>query len=164
MLKNLANILKDSSISLPLTNEIHAKVIINDKDGVVPRDAPLVLYDDAINIDWTDNQRKFLASDSKLSWMTEQIKGGAHFRPLGGVNSIELVGIWTYNADTDDGIPPPFHPAIDDYYGEIVLQGIAKFVPEMKRYVSSTIKIWLKSMSSNKLYLIISSNEPDFKQ
>lgn len=70
--------------------------------------------------------------------MTSKIKGGVHFRPCGGKNSTELMGIWTYNIDVDDSLQPAPHPSIDDYYGEIVLRGIAKFVPRMRQYFNST--------------------------
>lgn len=61
-LRNLHSLIDNMPAPLPLKNEIHARVIINDVNGVVPRDAPLMLYDDDVVLDWSDDQQSFLCT------------------------------------------------------------------------------------------------------
>lgn len=68
-------------VSLPLINEIHAKVVINDVDSVVPEGSPLVHYDDDVLLEWTSEQRDFISSRPDLAYLLKPIRYGAHFRP-----------------------------------------------------------------------------------
>jgi glycine/D-amino acid oxidase-like deaminating enzyme len=123
--------------SFKLILEIHAKVIFRDPLKIIPRGAPLCLFDDAVTLEWSDQQRLWIESQPHLRYLLEPFKGGVHFRPLG--EDDELVGIWTYNLDVEDGFDGfPDHPSIDEYYGEIVVRGLSHFIPALKAYVGTS--------------------------
>ena len=92
-----------------------------------------MLFDDAVTLEWSPEQQAYFASQPQLHYLLQAFKGGVHFRPLGDEDA--LVGIWTYNRDTETRTQHiPDAPTIDPYYGEIVLRGLAHYVPELKRY------------------------------
>lgn len=120
-----------------LVLEIHAKVVINDPEGVVPRNAPLMLFDDPVTLTWSPQQRAYIETVPDLHYLLRPFKGGVHFRPYGTEN--KLVAIWTYNLDVESGngaVPP--NPQVDAYYGEAVLRGLAHFIPGLSRYVGTS--------------------------
>jgi glycine/D-amino acid oxidase-like deaminating enzyme len=123
--------------SFKLILEIHAKVIIKDAENIIPRGAPLMLFDDPVTLDWSPEQVNFFKSRPDLAYMLQPFKGGVHFRPTGDGQS--LVAIWTYNLDVE-AHPSAIseNPYIDEYYGEIVLRGLAHFVPGLRRYVGNS--------------------------
>lgn len=94
-----------------------------------------MLFDDPVTLDWSEKQRAYLESHPNLQYLLAPFKGGVHFRPLGEKN--ELVGIWTYNVDVEEGASVPDAPHIDEYYGEIVIRALSNFVPGLKQYVGT---------------------------
>jgi glycine/D-amino acid oxidase-like deaminating enzyme len=81
-LVNLSSLVKhDLGYSMPLINEIHAKVVINDVEGVVPESSPLVHLDDDVLLEWSAEQREFISSRPELAYLLHPIRYGAHFRP-----------------------------------------------------------------------------------
>jgi glycine/D-amino acid oxidase-like deaminating enzyme len=121
---------------IKLTLEIHAKVVLQDPEGVVPRGAPLMLFDDEVSLSWSPIQQAYFQTRPELHYLLKPFKGGVHFRPLGDGN--KLVAIWTYNLDVENALADvPPHPHIDEYYGEIVLRGLSHFVPGLSRYIGN---------------------------
>lgn len=98
--------------SFKLIMEVHAKVIIRDEFGVIPRGAPLMLFDDPVTLEWTEEQRSFISGREDLSFLLKPFRGGVHFRPLGGKDSKQIVAIWTYNTDIDTSEPNKAAPHI----------------------------------------------------
>ena len=45
---------------LPLHNELHAKIILHDAKGLIPKDAPMVICADHIELPWDDDMKDFL--------------------------------------------------------------------------------------------------------
>lgn len=99
--------------SFKLILEVHAKVIINDENGIIPRGAPLMLFDDPVTLEWSDEQKKYISErEEELGFLLKPFRGGVHFRPLGGENSKQIVAIWTYNTDIDTSEPHQSAPHI----------------------------------------------------
>lgn len=98
--------------SFKLILEVHAKVIIRDELGVIPRGAPLMLFDDPAEMEWTAEQHKFISEREELSFLLKPFRGGVHFRPLGGQDSNQIVAIWTYNTDIDTSEPHQAAPLL----------------------------------------------------
>lgn len=135
-LANLDKLVGAQPVTIPLMNEIHAKVVIDDTDGLIPESSPLIHLDDDVELEWTDEQRQFLQSQPHLHYMLKPIRFGAHFRP-GPPGSGEHWGIWTFpeaSMKEPAGASPPRYPVVDEYYGEIVLRGMAAIVPALRKY------------------------------
>eukprot|EP01120_Amphizonella_sp_Union-15-10_P014803 TRINITY_DN732_c0_g1_i1.p1 TRINITY_DN732_c0_g1~~TRINITY_DN732_c0_g1_i1.p1 ORF type:complete len:497 (+),score=86.38 TRINITY_DN732_c0_g1_i1:83-1573(+) len=134
-LKRLTTLIDPEFLSkINLTNEIHARVLIDDHLGVIPRNCPVMLFMDSVDLDWNDKQIKFFERDPSKHYLLKPIKPLPHFRI--GHGETDIQGIWTYNVDVEDQIDPPNHPTIDPYYPEVVVRGIASFVPGFRKYVN----------------------------
>jgi len=127
---------------LPLKNEVHVKVCLNDIDGVIPQDdAPFMVWRDTTPLDWDDDTREGLAElddtaeggiVNSASWLKPQ-PGGQHLRPAGNVRVLLL---WEH---LHRHIKLPDEPAMPiaetlDMYPQLCLAGIAAMVPKLHNY------------------------------
>lgn len=119
-------------VELPVFNELHLKVAFNDPLGVVPRDAPLLIWTDLINLDWSPEERRILTEEKDLLWMLGELPPGVHARPEGGPGSQMILGLWEYHSGK---VQPVFPIPLDPQYPEIVLRGLCKILPGMQAYL-----------------------------
>ncbi|MDH3592913.1 MAG: FAD-binding oxidoreductase, partial [Planctomycetota bacterium] len=90
-------------IDLPVFCELHGKMATIDEGRVVPRDCPMMIWNDPI----------------------DDHPPGMHFRPRG---ERELLGIWTYDVQaTEPTWPLAFRPE----YGDVLLEGLRRMVPAL---------------------------------
>jgi glycine/D-amino acid oxidase-like deaminating enzyme len=122
-------------VDLPVFNEIHAKIAFADSLGVVPRDAPLMVWNDPISLPWTAEDRELLAAAKETQWLLKTLPGGVHFRPEGGAGSQTLLAIWAYAVKTQEPVWPPVFPP---EYAEVVMRGLAVMVPALSVYIGKT--------------------------
>ena len=114
-------------LDVPIVNELHGKISFEDEAGVIPRDAPLMIWNDAVDLG-----------------ALGVFPAGVHFRPRG---ERSILGIWTYSsrrsgqgvergAEADDTRieEPVFPPTFADDYREIVIRGLAAMVPGLAVY------------------------------
>jgi sarcosine oxidase, subunit beta len=120
-----------SGISLPVFCERHTKVAFHDPLGVVPRDAPLLIWADPQRLTWDDDERVLLAEDPETAWMLQELPAGVHTRPEGGHGSDVLLMLWAYDAHP---VPPAFPPAFDPSFDEVVLRGLTSLLPGLAVY------------------------------
>jgi glycine/D-amino acid oxidase-like deaminating enzyme len=99
-------------LHMPIVNELHGKISFEDDAGVIPRDAPLMIWNDAVDLG---------ASGT--------FPAGVHLRPRG---SRSLLGIWTYDTRVED---PTFPPAFAREYPDIVIRGLAAMMPGLRAYI-----------------------------
>ena len=119
-------------VDLPVYNELHGKVAFDDTLGIVPRHAPLMIWNDPITLPWTEEEREELAASDETQWLLEEFPGGVHFRPEGGPGSHTLLVLWTYHMEAQEPIwPPTFQPE----YAEIVIRGLAHMIPGLSVYL-----------------------------
>ena len=119
-------------VDLPVFNELHGKIAFNDPAGIIPRDAPLMIWTDPTRLPWTDEERKELKASEKTSWLLEEFPGGVHFRPEGGPDSQTILALWTYDIKPQEPVwPPLFEPE----YAEVVLRGMAVMIPGLIPYL-----------------------------
>ena len=118
-------------IDLPVYTELHLKALIRDPQGVVARDAPLLIWDDEQFLSWGQEERSALAEDPETSWLTESFPAGAHTRPEGGPDSQNIILLWEYRTKR---MEPVWPPELDEMYPEIALRGIAAMLPRMQEY------------------------------
>jgi glycine/D-amino acid oxidase-like deaminating enzyme len=101
-------------LDLPVKHELHAKMRFRDLRGVVPRNAPFVIWNDPIDVG------------------DEALPPGMHMRPVDLTHGDELYLIWTYDTEPRPYVWPP---VFDANYPEIVLRGFARMVPAAAPYV-----------------------------
>jgi glycine/D-amino acid oxidase-like deaminating enzyme len=120
-------------LELPVFNELHAKIALVDRLGLVPRDAPLLIWSDPVVLPWSAEERAELAGSPETRWLTEPMPAGVHLRPEGGADSPIVLILWTYDMAPRPAVwPPPLDPA----YPDIVLRGAACLVPGLAAYIN----------------------------
>ncbi|MCB9005112.1 MAG: FAD-binding oxidoreductase [Ardenticatenaceae bacterium] len=124
-------------VDLPIINELHGKIAFEDTLGIIPRDVPLMIWQDPITLPWSDEEREFLAESAETRWLLEPFPGGAHFRPEGGDGATTLLLLWTYHIKTQEPVwPVRFEPE----YAEVVVRGLSRMVPALAPYLQRMSK------------------------
>ena len=118
-------------LDLPVFTELHLRAAIKDSLGVVARDAPLLIWDDAQTLPWEKDEREVLAADPEAHWLTEMFPAGVHTRPEGAGESQMILILWDFKTRVVDPLWPP---TFDEQYPEIALRGLATMLPRMKEY------------------------------
>ena len=118
-------------VDLPVHTEPHCKVAFRDRLGVIPRWAPMCISVDGRRLAWSDEERAGLAELGRDDLLGE-LPGGCHFRPEGGADSPWILGLWEYGAAP---VEPTFPVPVDPLYPEVVLRGLASFVPGLAAYL-----------------------------
>lgn len=120
-----------AGVDLPLFSELHLKVAYRDHLGVVPRDAPMVIWSDPQEIDWSGEERAELAKMGRDD-LLGQMPIFCHGRPEGGPDSPYFVALWEYHRE----ILEPTWPLPDDpLYPEVVMRGLTTMVPGLEVYL-----------------------------
>lgn len=127
-------------VELPVFNELHGKISFEDHLEIVPRDAPLMIWNDPVKLIWTDKERSELAADEETRWLVETFPAGVHFRPEGSSESNMILALWTYDVDVMEPVwPARFEP----YYPEIVLRGLARMAPRLSAYAGRLRNVYV---------------------
>lgn len=121
-----------ADVELPVFAETHLKISFRDHLGIIPRDAPMFIWGDPQEIDWSDEERAALAAEGR-----HDLLGGmpifCHGRPEGGADSPFVMALWEYHNDVRD---PPTWPLMDDpLYPEVVMRGLTTMVPGLAPYL-----------------------------
>ena len=101
-----------AQLGVPIANELHGKISIEDEAGVIPRDAPLMIWNDTVDLDALGT-----------------FPAGVHLRPRGARS---ILGIWTYDTRVED---PMFPPTFAHDYSEIVIRGLAAMIPGLGAHI-----------------------------
>jgi glycine/D-amino acid oxidase-like deaminating enzyme len=127
-------------LELPIFSELHLKVSIEDHLGVVPRDAPLMIWEDPQRLDWSDEEREFVAELADGELLTGEMPPGVHTRIEGRGESRHLLILWPYHLEpVAENFPPP----IPDHYAEICVRGISTMIPGLGAYLERMPKPWI---------------------
>ena len=125
---DVANML---GVDLPVYSERHVKIAFNDRHGIVPRDAPLLIWTDPQYLPWSDEERAELSRSEQDRKLLAEFPSGVHGRPEGGPGSTTVLLLWTYDADPIEPVwPIPYDPM----YPEIALRGMAAMIPGLRAY------------------------------
>lgn len=118
-------------MDVPVFMELHGKVIVEDRAGVLPPEAPMLIWTDQVELVWDDDERRRLSADPATRYLTKPFPAGLHVRPRFRDGKQTFLGIWTYDtAPREAEYPLAFDPA----YPTIVLRGLARMIPGMKAY------------------------------
>jgi len=134
------NVAQLMGLDLPVFNELHAKFSLKDSHNIIPRDVPLMVWNDPVHLHWSNEERAELAADDETRWLTELFPTGVHFRPEGFGESPILLMIWTYHIEPQAVVWPP---KFDPEYPEIVMRGLVNMVPRLKPYIERMEKPWI---------------------
>lgn len=119
-------------VDLPVFSERHQKVIFNDYLGVVPHDAPLLIWEDPQRLPWSAEEREALERSEELRWLLDEFPRGVHLRPEGGAESRYLLMMWTYDVQP---VGPSWPLPIDPYFAETVWRGMTAMIPDLSVYL-----------------------------
>jgi sarcosine oxidase, subunit beta len=119
-------------VDLPVFNELHFKVAMNDPLKIIPRDAPLMVWSDPLCLKWSKAEQKELAANPKTRRFTNLMPPSAHLRPEGGAESPVLLMLWNYDLQPKE---PTWPLVFDPFYPEIVLRGLITMLPDLASYL-----------------------------
>jgi sarcosine oxidase, subunit beta len=127
-------------LDLPVFNELHLKVSFKDRLGVVPREAPLLIWHDPQRLPWTPEERQLLTEDPHTQPVLQLMPAGAHTRPEGGPDADVLLMLWEYaTTPTQPVWPIP----LDPLYPDVLLRGLAAMLPGLKAYFDRSERPYL---------------------
>ncbi len=125
-------------IELPVVCERHIKLTFNDRQAVLPRDAPLLLWTDPTPLPWNSEERELLAEDPEMEPMLQPFPAGVHGRPVGAGDSVMLY--WTYDCPVE---PAHFPLQTDPQFQEILIRGMSVMIPGLECYFQHLPKAYL---------------------
>ena len=99
-------------LGVPIVNELHGKISFEDHAGVIPRNAPVMIWNDTVDLG-----------------MRGTFPAGVHLRPRGARS---ILGIWTYETRVER---PTFPPVFAPNYVDVVIRGLAVMIPGLGAYV-----------------------------
>jgi hypothetical protein len=128
--------------ALPIVPEVHAKVIFRDPLRVIPRTAPMVICNDAIELPWTPDERAYIRDSvppAVADRLLTPLPAGAHFRPYGGPDSDVILMIWERWHEGVHALGEPPDPSVEgrldhEWYPEVCLRGLSRVVPGLRAY------------------------------
>ncbi len=120
-----------AGVALPLYSELHLKVVFKDHMGVIPREAPMIIWSDPQGIDWTPQERNELSAMGRED-LLGQMPVFCHGRPEGHADSPYFLALWEYHREVLDPVWPL--PG-DELYPEVVMRGLATMVPGLRVYL-----------------------------
>jgi len=127
-------------LDLPIFSELHLKMAMEDRLGVIPREAPLVIWEDEQQLPWSAEERKVLAESAEARYLLDTFPGGIHFRPEGSHGARTVLMLWAYHLEP---VPPHFPLPIDPDFTEIVLRGMTTLVPGLAAYLEKLPKSYV---------------------
>lgn len=121
------------NIQLPVKHELHLKVAFKDTVGTLPRQAPLVIWNDPQKLAWSPEEREFLAQYEDLQLLLDRLPAGVHTRPEGEGGSQVVLLLWEYLTRV---VKPVFPVPEDPQYLEVALKGLSRMIPGMAIYLN----------------------------
>ncbi|HEY5595976.1 MAG TPA: FAD-dependent oxidoreductase, partial [Candidatus Bipolaricaulota bacterium] len=112
-------------------SELHLKMAFDDHFGKVPRDAPMLIWNDPVRLPWSQEERAYLSESEETSWLLAQLPAGAHLRPEGGADSSLLLMLWPYHVKR---VEPTFPFKLDPLLPELVLRALSLMIPGLGVY------------------------------
>lgn len=121
-----------AGVDLPLLSELHLKVAFRDHLGVIPRNAPMIIWSDPQRINWDPDEREGLEETGRHDLLGE-MPVFCHGRPEGGPGSPYFLALWEYHKEL---LEPVWPIAEDPLYPEVVMRGLTTMVPGLASYLA----------------------------
>jgi glycine/D-amino acid oxidase-like deaminating enzyme len=119
-------------VELPVFSERHIKLAFEDRLGVIPRHAPMIINADPVALEWSEDERELLAEEADTARLLETLPAGAHLRPEGEGASPWVLALWAYDAEP---VPVAFPPPMSEQFPDVVLRGLAPIIPALGAYL-----------------------------
>jgi sarcosine oxidase subunit beta len=113
-------------LDLPIFSELHLKLALEDRRGVIPRDAPLVIWEDAQHLPWSAEERAALAESEADALSARSVSRRRAFPPRRRsrrADGAAAVGLSPGASAADLPVP------LDPEFPEIVLRGMTTLAP-----------------------------------
>jgi glycine/D-amino acid oxidase-like deaminating enzyme len=127
-------------VALPVFAEQHLKMSFSESLGVVPREAPMLIWMDEVELPWSPEERELLAEEESTRWLLQKFPSGVHCRPDGHGDSTTLIVL--YNHPTEP-VAPSFPLAPNPGYTDIALRGMSVMIPGLRQYFTRAPKPWI---------------------
>jgi glycine/D-amino acid oxidase-like deaminating enzyme len=124
MQKELVGLL---GVALPVYAECHHKVSFHDPLGVVPQQAPMLIWLDEQHLPWSDEEAAVLREDTEAAWLLKKFPAGVHGRPDGAT----LLVLFNHHGEA---VEPVFPLPEEPHYEEIALRGMSTMLPSLRAY------------------------------
>jgi glycine/D-amino acid oxidase-like deaminating enzyme len=134
MLQNVAEML---GLRLPVFCERHLKICFRDTMKILPREVPLLIWEDPQQLSWSDEERHLLSESEEDRALLSALPAGIHVRPEGGLNGENLLLLWPYDLEP---VRPIFPLPIPLSHAEVVLRGLTTMIPGMSVYIGHMLK------------------------
>lgn len=128
----VADVARFVGAEVPIFHERHIKLNFTDAQGVVPREAPMLIWDDPQVVAWGEDEREALVQDPATRWLLEPFPAGVHMRPDGPAGSPIRLMLWDYHHGAVEPVLPV--PVDDEFFPEVVLRGLTTMVPGLRVY------------------------------
>lgn len=115
-------------LEIPVFSELHIKMAFNDHQHVIPRDMPLVIWNDPVYLFWSEEEKEFLAEAQDTRWLLGEMPAGIHGRAEGEGCLLQ----WGYHIEP---VEPVFPIAIDEQFPEVALRGMVNVIPGLSTYL-----------------------------
>jgi len=118
-------------LKLPVSHELHCKIILPDPDRIIPADIPMLIWTDPVFLSWTEEEKRRLSGHEDTRWLTDKFPAGVHLRPRHRDGRDTILGVWTYDRNPCSPVwPLPINP----HYAETVIRALTVMVPRLSAY------------------------------
>jgi glycine/D-amino acid oxidase-like deaminating enzyme len=117
-------------VEIPVACEVHLKVMFHDPKHIVPRDMGLLIWNDPVELPWSEEERAALAESDETRWLVSEFPSGLHGRPEGEGDMFLLQ--WAYRPHK--AVEPLFPVPLDAELPEVALRGMANVLPGLTAY------------------------------
>ncbi|MEM7114943.1 MAG: FAD-binding oxidoreductase [Chloroflexota bacterium] len=131
---HVANLL---NINLPIFSVFQQKVAFDDPLGIIPRHMPFTIFADPQYLEWDDDERELLESESGYAWLLEEFPGGLHIKPDGGENGTWIKLGWAFNQQPEEVVWK--RPKVPEFV-DVAVRGAARLVPGLRGYFDNVSK------------------------
>lgn len=127
-------------VALPVFAEQHLKMSLGETLGVVPREAPMLIWMDEVELPWSPEERELLAEDASTLRLLQKLPSGVHCRPDGHGDSTTLIVLYNYHTEP---VAPTFPLAPDPSYADVALRGMSVMIPGLRQYFTRAPRPWI---------------------
>ncbi|RIH85031.1 NAD(P)/FAD-dependent oxidoreductase [Calidithermus roseus] len=127
-------------VELPVFAELHLKMSFAEHLGVVPREAPMLIWMDEVRLPWSPEEQEMLAEEPSTRWLLGTFPSGVHCRPDGHGESNTLIVLYNYHLEP---LEPRFPLPSDPHYADVALRGMSVMVPGLRRYFDRAPKPYI---------------------
>ncbi len=128
-------------IELPIFSELHLKMAFDDKLGVVPRTAPLVIWEDSQQLPWSERGTGGLERRSgRAVTCWSRFRRAYICDQRADLAPRRCYLLWAYHLEP---VEPVFPLPNDPEFPEIVLRGMSTLLPGLTAYLEKLPKSWV---------------------